>query len=149
MVSTFVLLWTLFWKLKETNALPRITIYDLFWIIVASNLDGLGYELGLWGYTYKLSPFLPKSYVFDYCLIPITYMLIYQYFPTGKSFFCANVILAFGASFVAEPVAEKLGLYIPFHWNFFISIPLYIIIAYILKFFTEIICRFILQKETG
>lgn len=147
MVGTFILLWSLFWKLKKSEVLPRISIFGLFWIIVASNLDGLGYELGLWGYTYNLSPFLPKSYVFDYCLIPITYMLIYQYFPNGKRFFYANVVLALGASLIAEPVAEKLGLYIPFHWSVFISIPLYILISYLLKFFTERICRSIIYEK--
>ncbi|WP_339149454.1 MULTISPECIES: CBO0543 family protein [unclassified Sutcliffiella] len=141
MIGIFILLWTLFWKLKKPEELPRISIFGLLWIIVASNLDGLGYEFGLWGYTYNLSPYLPKSYVFDYCLIPVTYMLIYQYFPIGKKFFLANLVLAVGASLIAEPVAEKLGLYTPFHWNVFISIPLYIIISYILKFFTEKICQ--------
>ncbi|MCM3617068.1 hypothetical protein M3936_05645 [Sutcliffiella horikoshii] len=141
MVGIFILLWVLFWKLIKIEELPRITIFGLLWIIVASNLDGLGYELGLWGYTYNLSPFLPKSYVFDYCLIPITYMLIFQYFPSGKKFLYSNVVLALGASLVAEPIAEKVGLYTPFNWNILISIPLYIIISYILKFFTEKICQ--------
>ncbi|WP_226682511.1 CBO0543 family protein [Sutcliffiella horikoshii] len=145
MVAIFIILWTLFWKLKKSKHLPRITIFGLLWIIVASNLDGLGFELGLWGYTYNLSPFLPKSYIFDYCLIPITYMLLYQYFQEGKGFLYANIILAVGASLIAEPVAEKLGLYIPFHWSFYISVPLYTLIAYILKLITEAICRSILK----
>ncbi|NLP49296.1 CBO0543 family protein [Bacillus sp. RO1] len=147
MVAIFITLWTLFWKLKKTKHLPRISIFGLLWIIVASNLDGLGYELGLWGYTYNLSPFLPKSYIFDYCLIPITYMLLYQYFQEGKGFFYANIVLAIGASLIAEPVAEKLRLYIPFHWSFYISVPLYILIAYILKLITEKICKSILNKD--
>ncbi|MEA3322379.1 MAG: CBO0543 family protein [Bacillota bacterium] len=147
MVAIFIILWTLFWKLKKSKHLPRITIFGLLWTIVASNLDGLGYELGLWGYTYNLSPLLPKSYIFDYCLIPITYMLLYQYFQDGKGFLYANIVLAVGASLIAEPVAEKLGLYIPFHWSFYISIPLYILIAYILKLITEKICRSILNID--
>jgi hypothetical protein len=137
MVSVFVLLWLIFWKLKKKESIPKISLYGLLWIIAASNLDGLGFELGLWGYPYNLSPYLPKSYVFDYCLIPITYMLIYQYFPKGKSFFWAVVTLALGSSLVAEPLAEWLGLYISFHWKVYYSIPIYILIAYILKFITE------------
>jgi hypothetical protein len=139
LVGLFILSWFIFFRLTRKEEMPRLFFLGLIWIIVAANLDGLGFELGLWGYPSQLIPILPKAYVFDYALIPVTYMLLYKYFPKGKSFLYANIVLAACASFIAEPVFQWLHIYKVYHWERWWSFIIYIILSYLIRWLVEVV----------
>lgn len=138
----FILTWVVFIRLtrNETNK-PKLLFLGLVWIIVAANLDGIGFDLGLWGYPGQLVPVLPKAYLFDYALIPVTYMLQYRYFPKGRAFFYSSLILAGGASFIAEPVFRWLGIYRIYHWEVWWSFIIYFPLSYVIRGMVEYVFR--------
>ncbi|RLQ97498.1 CBO0543 family protein [Falsibacillus albus] len=137
LVILFLGSWVVFIKLVHKEKLHFLLLVGLLWIIISSNLDSIGYDLGLWGYPKQLIPLLPKAYLFDYAIIPVIYMLMYQYFPKGRAFFIANLLVAASAAFIGEPVFHWLGIYKTFHWSSFYSFPIYFVIGYIVKIIVE------------
>ncbi|MBW3112591.1 MULTISPECIES: CBO0543 family protein [Bacillaceae] len=141
-LTLFILTWVAFIRLtKNAGNKPKLFFLGLVWIIVAANLDGMGYELGLWGYPCQLIPLLPKAYVFDYALIPVTYMLQYQYFPKGKAFFYSTLMISGGASFIAEPFFRWLHIYTIYKWEVWWSFIIYFILAYLIRWVVEYVFR--------
>ncbi|MBN8193314.1 hypothetical protein JI667_14285 [Bacillus sp. NTK074B] len=141
-LSLFLLTWVVFIRLtRDQENKPKLLFLGLVWIIVAANLDGYGYELGLWGYPVQLIPLVPKAYLFDYALIPVVYMLLYQYYPKGKEFFFATVALSAGASFVAEPVFRWLDIYTIYHWRVWWSFIIYFLLSYMIRGIVEYVFR--------
>ncbi|XXM71931.1 CBO0543 family protein [Lysinibacillus sphaericus] len=136
-IVLMILLWVLLLKLVDRRKLPKILFLGLVWIMAAANLDGFGFELGYWGYPTELLPIYPKAYLFDYALIPVTYMLIYYYFPNGKAFFIANLVLAGGASFISEPFFRWLDYYKAYQWEPWWSFVIYFVLSYIIRWFVE------------
>ncbi|MCR8849284.1 hypothetical protein NQ095_12750 [Rossellomorea sp. SC111] len=141
-LTLFILTWVVFIRLtrKETNK-PKLLFLGLVWIIFSANLDGLGFDLGLWGYPGQLIPVLPKAYLFDYALIPVTYMLLYKYFPKGKAFFYATIILSAGSSFISEMVFEWLQIYKIYHWKLWWSFVIYFLLSYVIRGIVEYVFR--------
>jgi hypothetical protein len=60
-----------------------ITTYDLF-----------GANFGLWGYNVRLLPVIPGIFLYDYTVIPLYFMLVYQYSPNWKMFLVWNAVLS-------------------------------------------------------
>ncbi|MCP3738183.1 CBO0543 family protein [Rossellomorea sp. BNER] len=141
LVVLFIVAWFVFIKLVNREKLPKLLFLGLLWIIISSNLDGYGYELGLWGYPVQISPFLAKAYLFDYAFVPVFYMLLYHYFPKGRRFFFANVILAAGASFIAEPIFIWLDIYKIYNWKTVYSFFIYIFLSYVIRAIVEKVFR--------
>jgi hypothetical protein len=147
-LTLFILTWVVFIRLtrNETNK-PKLLFLGLVWIIVAANLDGFGFDLGMWGYPGQLIPILPKAYLFDYALIPVTFMLVYRYFPKGKPFFYATLILSGGASFIGETVFEWLQIYKTYHWKMWWSFVIYFVLSYLIRGVVEYIFRKGIQSD--
>ena len=87
----------------------------------------------LWDYPDKILPFLP----FDFVVIPVVFMLIYQKFRPWKDFVIASTILAAFYAFIAEPVTVWLNLSVFLRWKYSYSFPIYVLIAVIMRWLTE------------
>ncbi|SDE29386.1 hypothetical protein SPACI_048760 [Sporomusa acidovorans DSM 3132] len=74
----------------------------------------------------------------DTSVLPITYMLIYQYNSKWSSFLIAIVIMSAFFSFIAEPFLVWLGIYELITWKHYYSFPLYILYGVILKFIVDL-----------
>jgi hypothetical protein len=140
-VALFILSWVIFFRLTKRKEWPKLFFLGLIWIMVSANLDGIGFDLGLWGYPGQLIPILPKAYLFDYALIPVTYMLLYKYFPKGKTFLYGNIVLSAGASFIAEPIFQWLHIYKIYHWKTGLSFFIYIVLSYLIRWVVELVFR--------
>lgn len=134
--------WFLWWKLVDRKRLKEIIIYGLLVIILTSYLDEVGSELTLWAYPFKITPVFPRFITADFTILPVTYMLIYQYFPTWKSFSLAIILVAAILAFIGEPVLIWLKIYKMYNWSHVYSFPIYIITAISLRWLTKtIVCK--------
>ncbi|AFC33323.1 hypothetical protein PM3016_6715 [Paenibacillus mucilaginosus 3016] len=125
--------WLLWWRLLDKRRLYEIGFLGLFMAYLATLLDAAGSELQLWSYHYKLFPLYNRLLTADIALVPICYMLIYQWFPRWKPFLLAHAVLALGASFAAEPLFIWLGIYQPIVWKSYYSVPIYLLLAVMTK----------------
>ncbi|MGF7034889.1 hypothetical protein J2T17_005858 [Paenibacillus mucilaginosus] len=89
--------------------------------------DNFGVTHGLWDYPYKVMPFLPMSLMIDASLVPVLFMLVYQWCVNhhkSKLLFLTATSVCF--AFVIKPILSLAGLFLLFEWmNFF-----YLFLAY-------------------
>jgi hypothetical protein len=79
--------------------------------ILSLYIDGFALRYGFWEYPYKAIPFLPISFGLDTSLIPVTYILVYQWtLNHKKNYYLYLLITAFLFSFVFKPILVSLDL---------------------------------------
>lgn len=137
LLGIFIAPWLIWWKLVDKNRIREILLYGFVIMVLSSILDDLGIASLLWVYPYQLLQILDRLNAIDLTTLPVMYMLIYQYFPKWKSFFMAHVLLGFFSAFVAEPILVRMNIYMPLLWKFIYSFPIYIIMAMLVKWFTD------------
>ncbi|WP_426445827.1 CBO0543 family protein [Paenibacillus sp. S-38] len=100
--------------------------------IVTFYTDNLGVTRGLWDYPYKVLPFLPMSLMIDASLVPVFYMLVYQWTVhrhKSKLLYLTATSAIF--AFVIKPLLSLAGLFMLYEWmNFF-----YLFLAYLFVMF--------------
>lgn len=138
-VLVFLLIgpWILWLYLVNKKLLTPICLFGMFILATVVWMDDLGTDLILWYYPYKLLPVYPQLVPINYAVLPVTFMLIYQYFPTWHSFIKAMLIMATVFSFVAEPALSYLGMYIVLKWKYYYSFPIYMLIGISHKWILE------------
>ncbi|RCX18395.1 hypothetical protein DFR58_105159 [Anaerobacterium chartisolvens] len=129
LVAMLILPWFIWWRFADKKRLAEILIYGLLVETVAAFLDELGCQLNLWEYHYDIEPLFPRLISMNFTMLPIGYMLIYQYFTRWKPFIWASLVTSVLFSFVGEPLFVWIGIYRLIKWNSFFSLPIYFIIA--------------------
>ncbi len=117
LVSSAILPYFIWWRLVDKDRFFEILVFGLTCGMVACFLDVLGVGLMLWGYPDKLFHFIPSLIPADFVVIPVSGMLIYQYFRTWKSFSAAAIILAAIFAFIIEPLFSFLNIFVMIHWK--------------------------------
>ncbi|GIO26368.1 CBO0543 family protein [Ornithinibacillus bavariensis] len=125
----FLFVWLI---ILDKKRIFEITTYGFMVAFTAVIADITGVFLMLWQYKHTLTP-LSIVIEIDTILMPIIYMIIYQYFNTWKSFIIAVIIQAFIFSFILEPLLVWLQVYVLYHWKHIYSFIPYIIIAVVFK----------------
>lgn len=128
-----IALWTVWIIFVDKKRLNSILLTGLFTSTTALILDDIGLSMALWIYPYYLFPFSSVQYPIDLAIIPVFYMLLYQYSPQWKAYLFNLTLLTLFAVFVAEPLFTHLGIYIPIHWKHLYSIPGYLLLGIISK----------------
>lgn len=129
--------WIIWWKLVDRKRIFEILAYGLLVTMTSTLMDVCGTQAVLWGYPDVMFPFIPRLFPMDYVLIPVIYMLVYQYFSGWKSFIIASIIMAAGFAFIAEPAMECLGLYQQYTWQHIYSFPIYFVLAVFWKWVVD------------
>jgi len=124
-----ILPWFIWWKIVDRRQIAEIFSYGLLVSTISSFFNGNGLNLMLFSYPYKLLPFSPRVYSFSLSVIPVTYMLLYQYFNTWKSFIVANLVVSASAAFIVQPLLAWLDIYKLIKWNYFYSFLLLLLIG--------------------
>jgi len=132
-LAVLIIPWIVWWILVDKKRLGEIVLFGLFIALTATLLDAIGNELTLWAYPHVLFPYVPRLCSVDFSLLPVMFMLIYQYFPKWKTFIGAITLVAAAGSFLAEPLFILMSIYEPHEWRVVYSFPVYIIIAIVFK----------------
>jgi len=133
LIALTVLPIILWWRLVDRKRLFEIMTYGLLVALVTGFLDAIGVETDAWDYEYDLVPLLDVLIVYDISALPVTYMLIYQYFHAWRAFAIAHIIVSFVFAFVFEPILMWLDIYHPLKWEHIYSFWGYFILAIFLR----------------
>jgi hypothetical protein len=129
--------WLLWGKFVDKKRLIEITLFGAIVVIVTSFLDATLSDLRLWEYNYYIIPLWPRLISADFAIVPITYMFIYQYFQSQKSFLLAMLVVSIFFAFVGEPLLVWLDIYTLHKWEHVYSLPIYIALGALVKFLTQ------------
>jgi hypothetical protein len=121
--------------------------------IFFSYIDLFGKNLGLWNYPFPVIPIIPGISI-DSSLIPVTFMLVYQWtLNYKKNYYVYTIITAAILSFIFKPLLVALGLFKMYgNINYFHLFVCYLIVIILAKFITNVFLwterRYNNQKNT-
>jgi hypothetical protein len=147
LVGILIIPWIIWWRMVDRRRFLEIIIYGLLISTAASFLDEVGCQLNWWEYRYDIEPLFPRLIPMNFTMLPVLYMLVYQYFSEWKSFVMANIVMAALMTFVGEPLFVSTGIYVLLEWKHLYSFPIYIILALLLKLLLNWIMK--VQERNG
>jgi hypothetical protein len=93
----------LLFKIDTKNTL-LLAFYGLNYHVWFAYTNSAGIKMGLWEYPFELLPILP-SFALDASLVPVCYMLVYQWtLNHKKSFYFYSTLLSGILAFVFKPI---------------------------------------------
>lgn len=126
-VALSIVPWVFWWFVRKKESTGRLLLAGFLVIIIASYLDFVGVDIGLWAYNAKTLPFMPPYIPWDFTLMPVTAMLCYQFFPRANAYLKAAGYALF-ASYIVQPVFQWMRIYDPIMWPHFYSVPIFFVI---------------------
>ncbi|MCP8615390.1 CBO0543 family protein [Salirhabdus salicampi] len=151
LLTATIMPWIIWWKLVDKARLLEIVTYGLWWILVAVTLDDIGVTLQLWDYPKQLMFLIHPLGPSDLTVIPVTYMLLYQYTSRWTSFVIGSFVVAFVFAFVFEPLFIKFEM-LKFHdtvikWKHWYSFVLFGVIAIVIRKFHLLIVDYVKEDN--
>lgn len=106
--------------------------------------DDFGSTQALWTYPHKMIPFVAHSLGLDASLVPISFMLVYQWtIKHNKNYYLYTLLLSLFLSFILKPILVMHHLFKFNSWaNYFHLFLSYIVIIVLSKVITDIFLRF-------
>lgn len=135
-LTAVIAAYALFWFLADRSRLPSILLVGFVAFAFAVSADGIGGDLLLWDYPRMGLPWGDRLLQAD-LIMPIGYMLIYQWYRERKPFFVACVALSAIYAFALEPFAILTDVYEPFAWRHVYSFPIYAALGGIAKWVAD------------
>jgi hypothetical protein len=100
----------LFLKIDKSR-LFLLGFYGFSFHTIFGYIDAYGRNIGLWAYPFPLIPPLP-GIVLDASLVPITFMLVYQWtIKHKKNYYVFATLTSAVLAFIFKPLIVKLGLF--------------------------------------
>lgn len=125
----------IFWKVIDRSRIMEISVVGLVIALVSYLLDQMGASLRLWSYAYTATPLAREVWdPADFSILPICYMLFYQWFPKWKSYCVALVLFGFFGAYVGGNFFQWLGIYHMDNWRHIYSVPIYCCIGVLAKY---------------
>nr|WP_281378816.1 CBO0543 family protein [Paenibacillus phyllosphaerae] len=95
-----------------------------------SYIDTYGVEHGAWGYPFKIMPYLPESITLDTSLVPVSFMLLYQWCLHRRwNFYWCGAGLCAAYAFGLKPIFVQMDLFRMYKgMNFFYLYLLYLLV---------------------
>ncbi|WP_051688101.1 CBO0543 family protein [Desulfofalx alkaliphila] len=134
MLALTIIPWIIWWKIVDRKRLFEILTYGFFVMMISIILDAVGVEFDLWDYRHRIVPFFDVFVTYDMAVMPVIYMVIYQFFNGWKSFIIASILVSAVFAFISEPLLVWMDLYLLINWSYFYSFPIYFAIALAFKY---------------
>jgi hypothetical protein len=125
--------WLIWVKLVDKESKLEIMVVGLFVMIVTMLLDLVGYNLNFWDYPIQIIPLVPEAFAFDLSMIPVAFMLLYQYFKTWKLYCIGLICMSVIYAFIGEPFCNLITVVIYVKWKYIYSFVYYIVIGITLR----------------
>lgn len=133
LISITLALWAIWIVLVDKKRLIPILLVGGTAAMLAFLMDEIGLHLTLWAYPRPFTPFVNRLNPVDLSIIPVSYMLLYQYARKWRSYLVALIIMMLFAVLVAEPLFGKWYMYIKIKWEYWYSGPIYFAMALFTK----------------
>ncbi|MFD1040460.1 CBO0543 family protein [Virgibacillus byunsanensis] len=137
LIGVTIAIWIIWAFLVDKSRVKTILFVGFITSFIALLLDDIGLSLALWTYPYLLTPFSNQFQPVDLAIVPVGYMLVYQYFIRWRLFLFVLTLVSIFAIFVVEPMFIKFDLYLQLRWEHWYSGPFYIVIGIFVKWLAD------------
>jgi hypothetical protein len=120
----FILLsYVLCFKLLDKRRLSQILLFGSLITVMITLFDIIGVEYTRWAHLTRVFPIMPTLFLLDYTIMPLYYMLIYQYCRNWKIYIIWNAIAAGLISFALFPLLTFLKMFELNNWRYAYFFP--------------------------
>lgn len=130
--------WVVWGILLDRKRFRNILLIGCLSMGFALVLDDIGLTMARWNYPYKIVYFTTRLSLVDMVILPVAFMLIYQYCRKWATYIIFSVLFALFAAFIAEPIFVKLNMYTIIDWHYMYSAPIYVAIGVVVKGIVDI-----------
>lgn len=134
LVGATLIPWIIWVKLRHKDRTFEILSYGLLWATIASVTDVIGVDMILWGYPDKLLPMVPPLFPADITVIPVFFMIMYQYTKTLKAYSVFSLVLSGCFSYIIEPLFIKGEMFALHNWTHTYSFIGFFVLSQIVYF---------------
>ncbi|MGW9019077.1 CBO0543 family protein [Priestia megaterium] len=151
-----------FWIVLGIFILPLVILYFLIDRRKAFHLGFYGFNIhvwfhyidtagvynGFWTYPYQFTTIIPVSFGLDASLIPVVFMLLYQWLiKNQKNYYFYTVTLCLFLAFIFKPLLEMLGFFQLHEGMTYIHLfVFYLVVMFLSRSITNIFLYFEKQK---
>jgi hypothetical protein len=126
-VALSIIPWIIWFLIRKKQSTDRIMYAGFYIMAISTLLDILGDQIGVWHYRFHVVPTLPTYFPWDVTLMPVSVMILLQFFPKLNPWLKA-IFFALLTSYIAEPLFNWLGIYEPNAWRYSYSVPIQILL---------------------
>nr|WP_263326259.1 hypothetical protein [Neobacillus sp. Marseille-Q6967] len=127
----------LFFKIDK-NKIFLIGFYGYSVHVIFAYVDTFGKHSGYWNYPFPVIPVLPGLAI-DSSLVPVAFMLVYQWTLNNKSYYLYSIAMAGIFSFILKPFLVELGLFRMYENKNYLHIFIgYLFVLFTAKFITNV-----------
>ncbi|MGE5405643.1 MAG: CBO0543 family protein [Candidatus Saccharibacteria bacterium] len=141
MITLILASWLVWWKLVDKRLLSWIMIYGLLLALSNCLVDVNLVNLGLYAYPHRTLYTWPGLIFGELSIAPVTFMLIYQNSPKWRDFIIHSTMAAAVLAFVGEPILYNAIKYELYHWSYYHSFVLYILIVAVPKLVLDLLMK--------
>jgi hypothetical protein len=117
--------WFIWWKIVDRERIYEILSFGIIIAILSSTMDMIGLSYQAWFYPIKLHwTFSSPTAPFDISLLPVVFMICYQFGHNWKSF-VIGVLLLSSFFTLGEYIFKFLEIYKENTWKSIYSLPIY------------------------
>lgn len=136
LIILYIVCAVIWWILLDKRRLKEIVLFTALGYIAVLTINEYGQELILWDYPIDVLPVFPPFSSVNLLLLPPLYSLIYQRFSSSRSYIVAASVAAVLFCFALEPLLAWGRFFELLNWKYWLSVPVYIIMALLVRMFT-------------
>ncbi len=140
LLMLFIPLVVLFFKIDRSKIF-QLGFFGYSIHVLAAYTDALGIRKNWWDYPYVVFPQLPGSIGIDASLIPVYFILLYQWcLNKNKNYWVYGTLSAFGFTFIFKPLLVWLNVF-QLYTSWFNLLLAYLLVTYVAKLITDIFIK--------
>lgn len=133
-----IVFWMVWFKVVDRRRLMEITFFGAMIVVASTVLDLIGVNMVLWAYPDRLEPLSPSLIPGDLVMMPVSYMIVYQYYGHhARPFLIATTLVGLTMAFGIEPLLAYAGIYEPLTWKYIYSFPIYVLLVWTMRAFVR------------
>jgi hypothetical protein len=140
-----ILVCFIWWKLVDKKRFNEIALVGFVAALITVISDAIGLEKALWAHPIQLLGTIRHIHEIELIVIPVIYMLLYQYFGEWKKYIIAVIAYAIVGAYIIIPLNLWFGTYKIIKWKLTYSFITFIIIGIMIKFILR--CIINVQKR--
>lgn len=109
--------YAVWWKFTDKRRIIELLLFGSFIAVCRVIYDDWGISSSRWTYIVDLFPLGISLFLNDLTIVPLSYMLAYQYSPTWSKFLITIVILQGAISFALLPLLSSIGILVIHNWH--------------------------------
>lgn len=132
-VASIACAYAIWWKYVDKRRITQILLFGSFIAVFRTIMDDAGASAGLWVYSVKPLPLGHALFLNDLTIVPLGFMLVYQYCQSWKKFFFWTLAVEAGYSFVVLPILVQFDILRLYHWQYYYTFLIMLAVVPIMR----------------